>query len=77
MGVLRGVPSCSELQSLLVNEFNHIEVTSIKEVMMQPIKETLAEFFELGSQAANTGINSDFFRFMEMALVDTIQKKSP
>lgn len=41
MKVLEGVPSRSELHSLLVNEVNYSGMSLIKETMVQVVNETL------------------------------------
>lgn len=48
----RGISSHSELHLLFVIKLNHINVTRIKEAMMQRIEKALAKVFELGFHAA-------------------------
>lgn len=56
MEVPEEAPSRFELYFLLVNDLNHIGVTSMKEAMAYGIKEKLVDAFELGFRAANIGI---------------------
>lgn len=56
MEVPEGIPCRSKLHHLLVNELNHIGVTTKREAMVQGFKDSLAEAFELGFQAAKTGM---------------------
>lgn len=63
MEVTEGIPFRSDLNSLLVNEVNHIAVTQMKEAMILGIEEALAEALELGFRTANTDIKIAFLAF--------------
>lgn len=67
MKVTGNIPFSSKLHYLLVNKLNHMLITPMKEAMMQGVEEAVAKIFEPGFQAVNTGINSAFFCFLDMA----------
>lgn len=60
------IPSQSELQPFIANKLKHTGATTIAETMTRGIKNTLAESFKLGIQAAKTGIKSAFKRYLKM-----------
>lgn len=74
MNIPEGVPSRSELHSLLVNELNPIGVAAMKDVMMVVLDDTVDEAIELGFQAANTELKTAFFRLLAMSLYNMIHK---
>lgn len=71
-GILEIASPQNELPTLLIEKHKNVGVALAKEASVQVAEETLAEAFEMGFHSANTGVNSAFSCFLEMALVKTI-----
>lgn len=71
MDIHRMVKPQDKLQSLFIEMLKDAGVAPMKVSLMQYIKETLAEAFEVGFHSANTGIKGASFRFLETVLVKT------
>lgn len=73
MNFLEGDFFWLELHSLLLNERDHIEATSMKEAMMKGVEEFLAKAFELPSRTTYIDMKSAIFCFLEMDLINMVR----